>query len=68
MDKDRIEGASAGRAGTVPRSPSIKVRRADSATMHGKRLSLPQQINRIRIELTVLLEEPSRIFHAVCAY
>jgi len=45
MDKNRIQGASAGRAGNLPRSPkSIKVRSVDSATVHRRRLSLPQEI------------------------
>ena len=45
MDKNRIQGASAGRAGNLPRSPKfIKVRSVDSATVHRRRLSLPQEI------------------------
>jgi hypothetical protein len=45
MDKNRIEGASAGRAGNLPRSPyPSKVRSVDPATVHGRRLSLPQEI------------------------
>src|SRR5271169_3859223 len=45
MDKNRIEGASAGRAGNVPRSPyPSRVRSVDSATVHGRRLRLPQEI------------------------
>ena len=45
MDKNRILGASAGRAGNLPRSsyPS-KARSVDSATVHRRRLSLPQEI------------------------
>jgi hypothetical protein len=45
MNKNRILGASAGRAGNSPRSsyPS-RVRSVDSATVHGRRLSLPQEI------------------------
>src|SRR3974377_835006 len=45
MDKNRITGASAGRAGNLPRSPyPSKVRSVDSATVHRRRLSLPQEI------------------------
>src|SRR6266567_2877857 len=45
MDKNRIKGASAGRAGHLPRSPyPSKVQSVDSATVHGRRLSLPQEI------------------------
>ena len=45
MDKNRINGASAGRAGHLPRSPyPSRVRSVDSATVHGRRLSLPQEI------------------------
>ena len=45
MDKNRVEGASAGRAGNLPRSPyPSKVRSVDPAAVRGKRLSLPQEI------------------------
>jgi hypothetical protein len=45
MDKNRIQGASAGRAGNVPRSPyPSRVRSVDSATVHRRRPSLPQEI------------------------
>src|SRR4051812_41776748 len=45
MDKNRIQGASAGRAGNLPRSPyPSKVRSVDPAAVHGRRLSLPQEI------------------------
>src|SRR5215472_5277873 len=45
MGKNRILGASAGRAGNLPRSsyPS-RVRSVDSAAVHRRRLSLPQEI------------------------
>jgi hypothetical protein len=45
MDKNRIQGASARRAGNALRSlyPS-RVRSVDSATVHRRRLSLPQEI------------------------
>jgi len=45
MNKNRILGASAGRAGNLPRSsyPS-RVRSVDLATVHRRRLSLPQEI------------------------
>jgi hypothetical protein len=39
------KGASAGRAGNLPRSPyPSKVRSVDPATVHGRRLRLPQEI------------------------
>jgi hypothetical protein len=45
MDKNRIQGASAGRAGNVPRSPNpSRVRSVDSATVHRRRLNLPQEV------------------------
>src|SRR5215472_9260998 len=45
MDKNRISGASAGRAGNVLRSPyPSRMRSVDPATVHGRRLSLPQEI------------------------
>jgi len=45
MDKNRIEGASAGRAANLPRSPyPSRARSVDSATVHGRRLSIPQEI------------------------
>src|SRR5258708_38107622 len=45
MDKNRIRGASAGRAGYLPRSPyPSRVRSVDSATVHRRRLNLPQEI------------------------
>ena len=45
MDKNRIQGASAGRAGDLPRSPyPSKARSVDAATVHGRRLNLPQEI------------------------
>src|SRR5450432_2804484 len=45
MDKNRILGASAGRAGNLPRSPyPSRVRSVDLAAVHGRRLSLPQEI------------------------
>ena len=45
MDKNRIQGASVGRAGNLPRSPyPSKMRSVDPATVHGRRLSLPQEI------------------------
>src|ERR1035437_7444398 len=45
MDKNRIQGASAGRAGNLPRSPyPSRVRSVDSAAAHRRRLSLPQEI------------------------
>src|ERR1700694_5927511 len=45
MDKNRIQGVSVGRAGNLPQSPyPSKVRSVDSATVHRRRLSLPQEI------------------------
>jgi hypothetical protein len=45
MDKNRIQGAGVGRAGNLPRNPyPSKMPRVDSATMHRKRLGLPQEI------------------------
>jgi hypothetical protein len=45
MDKNRILGASAGRAGNLPRSPyPSKVRSVDPAAVHRRRLNLPQEI------------------------
>jgi hypothetical protein len=45
MDKNRIGGARAGRAGDLPRrSYPSSVRRVDPATVHGRRLHLPQEI------------------------
>ena len=45
MDKNRIQGASAGRAGNLPRSPyPSRVRGVDPAAVHRRRLSLPQEI------------------------
>ena len=45
MDKNRIQGVSAGRAGYLPQSPyPSKVRNVDPATVHGRQLNLPQEI------------------------
>jgi hypothetical protein len=45
MDKNRIQGVSIGRAGDLPRSPySSRRRNVDSATVHRRRLNLPQEI------------------------
>ena len=45
MDKNRIQGVSVGRAGNLPRSPyPSRVRSVDSATVHRRRLNLPQEI------------------------
>jgi len=45
MNKNRIPGASAGRAGNLPRNPyPSRVRSVDSANVHGKQLSLHQEI------------------------
>ena len=45
MDKKRIQGVSIGRAADLPRSPyPSRVRSVDPTTVHGRRLSLPQEI------------------------
>src|SRR5271165_7013881 len=45
MDKNRIQGASAGRAGNVSRSPyPSRARSVDPAVVHRRRLSLPREI------------------------
>jgi hypothetical protein len=45
MDKNRIQGVGAGRAGNLPRSPyPSRVLGVDSATVHRRRLNLPQEI------------------------
>ncbi len=51
MDKNRIPGASAGRAGHIPRSPyPSRVRSVDSAAVHRRRLSLPQEICSVSLQ------------------
>src|SRR5262245_50506048 len=45
MDKHRVQGASVGRPGHLPRSPyPSRMRSVDPATVHERRLSLPQEI------------------------
>jgi hypothetical protein len=45
MDKNRVEGASVGRAGNLLRSPyPSRVRSVDPAIVHRRRLSLPQAL------------------------
>src|SRR5712672_3066003 len=45
MDKNRIQGATAGRAGNVSRSPyPSRARSVDPAVVHRRRLSLPREI------------------------
>jgi len=45
MNKNRIQGVSAGRAGNLPQSPDpSRVRSVDSAVVHRRRLNLPQEI------------------------
>jgi len=45
MDKNRIWGASVGRAGDESRSPyPSRTRSVDSATAHGRRLNLPREV------------------------
>ena len=63
MDKNRIQGVSAGRAGTLPQSPyPSKVRSVDSAAVHRRRLNLPQEIcsaslRRLRLSKGILTAE-----------
>src|SRR5260370_35586839 len=63
MNKNRILGASAGRAGNLSRSPHpSKVRSVDPATVHRRRLSLPQEIGsvslrRLRLSKGILTAE-----------
>ena len=48
MDKNRIQGASAGRAGNESRSPyPSRARSVDPAVVHQRRLSLPREICRV---------------------
>ncbi len=73
MDKNRIEGASTGRAGNRPRSayPS-RVRSVDSAIVHGRALNLPQEIclvSRRRLRLlrgSLTAGQKSAEGHSVC--
>ena len=45
MNKNRIQGASAGRAGNDPRSPyPSRTQSVDPAVVHRRRLSLPREI------------------------
>ena len=45
MDKNRIQGASVGRAGNVLRSPyPSRMRSVDPAAVHGRRPNLPREI------------------------
>src|ERR1700692_806316 len=45
MDKNRVQGASVGRAGHLPRSPyPSRTRSVDPATARGRRLNLLQEI------------------------
>ena len=48
IDKNRIRGASVGRAGNVSRSPYPSTPRSvDPAAVHRRRLSLPREIYRV---------------------
>src|SRR6201987_368170 len=48
MDKNRIRGASVGRAGNLSRSPYPSTARSvDPAVVHRRRLSLPREICRV---------------------
>ena len=56
MDKHRVEGASVGRAGHLPRSPyPSRMRSVDPATMHGRRLSPLHRATRAGDALDTLL-------------
>src|ERR1700720_1786785 len=45
MDKNWVQGVSVGRAGDLPQSPyPSRMRSVDLATVHGRRLSLPQEV------------------------
>src|SRR6266446_4082059 len=51
MDKNRILGASVGRAGNLPRSPyPSRARSVDPAAVHRSRLSLPQEICSVSLQ------------------
>jgi hypothetical protein len=57
MNKNRILGASAGRAGDLPRSPyPSRVRSVDPATVHRRQLSLPQEICSVSLRRLRLLK------------
>jgi hypothetical protein len=73
MDKNRIQGASAGRAANLPRSPyPSRTRSVDPAIVHGRRLSLPQEIcfvslRRLRPSRGGLTAEQKSAEGVVCA-
>src|SRR6267154_2788878 len=73
MDKNRIQGVSVGRAGNLPRSPyPSKMRSVDPAAVHGRRLSLPQEIcsvslRRLRLSKGGLTAEQKSAEGVVCA-
>src|SRR6266403_846170 len=74
MDKNRVQGASVGRAGDLPRSPyPSRMRSVDPATVHGKRLNIQlrldfssaptgeaRQAGREDIESPSVMSEPER--------
>ncbi len=73
MDKNRIQGVSVGRAGNLPQStyPS-KMRSVDAAAVHGRRLSLPQEIcsaslGRLRLSKGSLTARQKSAEGIVCA-
>ena len=60
MNKNRIRGASAGRAGNVSRSPyPSRARSVDPAVVHRRRLSLPREICPVSPRATEAAERPS---------
>src|SRR6266496_1273410 len=61
MDKNRIQGASVGRAGNVLRSPyPSRTRSVDPATVHGRRLNLPREICSVSHRTTTSTQPASR--------
>jgi hypothetical protein len=57
MDKKRIQGVSSGRAAHLPRSPyPSRVRSVDPTAVHGRRLSLPQEICSVSAAATEAVE------------
>ena len=73
MDKNRIQGVSVGRAGNLPQSPyPSKTRNVDSATVHRRRLNLPQEIcsvslRRLRLPKGDLTTEQKSAEGILCA-
>src|SRR4249920_4180710 len=70
MDKNRVQGASVGRAGHLPRSPyPSRTRSVDPATVRGRRLSLPQEICSVslrRLSMPQGILTALRVFGQLC--